>query len=748
MNNWLYKITFFILLMCGIALSIKTIKEPDLWWQIRTGEWILENKQVPKTDVFSFTFYGKEWVNIKWGFEVLAASIANFFGAESVFLIQIFFIVLLLITLNKTLLYFLSEKVKVDSKETIVLLTLAIVLFGISYRINGRPEMTSHLLTAVYILLINKYQNSNKIYWIIPLQILWTNMHEAFGTGIIILLIFTLTAWLLYIIKKQQISKHLSIAAVLAIISTSVNPYGFKMLKKPFEIFSQLSSNKYTTELSDYTQYDFWQKEAYLAIAFIIIILLGIALNAFQKPKNKTIIDELNDIGIGNILLFTAFLILAATAYRNIVFVFISGAGLFSISLQILAQKVKSVKLKLPQIKTKVVYIFFIVLLLVWYISIVNNSFYNFFGNNVRYGLGIADEYNPEGAARFIKENNLQSATIFSDYLSSSYLLYRLKPDFKTFLDLRDLDVFSNDFFLANAEAYVDYNAFKKFDNEYNFKAVVLLNNNFSRLRSNLLTDSLYKLVFANKLTSVFIKQPVNIKFEFKPHLPVHASRFAKTLNKIFNPFYTEPSFDDDEFLESKAEYLIGIGESEKAKEIAEQLLKNNPNLEHANIILAQHYNTLINTDTANKIIHSERSEFYYKQALKTNPKNPEAYFGLGIVAFKNNNLLAAVKHFEKSCEVSNNFLNGHLYAAEAYKAIMNTNSNKKYADGFLKHLLAGNRLNPNNPNIEWNLGLAYYKTGNCKQAIKYMKKVLPFKGLTQEDVNTAQAIIINCGGK
>jgi hypothetical protein len=72
----------------AIALSIKGLREPDLWWQIRTGEWILEHLQVPTQDVFSYTFAGANWFNIKWLSEVLLALVSKATGPEWVFLLQ------------------------------------------------------------------------------------------------------------------------------------------------------------------------------------------------------------------------------------------------------------------------------------------------------------------------------------------------------------------------------------------------------------------------------------------------------------------------------------------------------------------------------------------------------------------------------------------------------------------------------------------------------------------------------------
>src|SRR5262245_59756863 len=82
---------FFVLLLSyllAFALSIKSFREPDLWWQIRTGEWILEHNAVPKTDVFSYSMQGTPWINIKWGFEAAAAFVARLLGPESVFILQ------------------------------------------------------------------------------------------------------------------------------------------------------------------------------------------------------------------------------------------------------------------------------------------------------------------------------------------------------------------------------------------------------------------------------------------------------------------------------------------------------------------------------------------------------------------------------------------------------------------------------------------------------------------------------------
>ncbi len=72
-----------IIVLVSLVLCIRQLGEPDVWWQIRTGEFILENGYVPDTDVFSYTYAGDPWFNVKWGTEVIMALVTGWFGTSS-----------------------------------------------------------------------------------------------------------------------------------------------------------------------------------------------------------------------------------------------------------------------------------------------------------------------------------------------------------------------------------------------------------------------------------------------------------------------------------------------------------------------------------------------------------------------------------------------------------------------------------------------------------------------------------------
>ncbi|MGB0039368.1 MAG: hypothetical protein WBQ00_10745, partial [Terriglobales bacterium] len=49
-----------------LAMTARTATDPDLWWHLRTGQWIVETGHVPHTDSFSFTRGGMPWVSHEW----------------------------------------------------------------------------------------------------------------------------------------------------------------------------------------------------------------------------------------------------------------------------------------------------------------------------------------------------------------------------------------------------------------------------------------------------------------------------------------------------------------------------------------------------------------------------------------------------------------------------------------------------------------------------------------------------------
>ncbi len=553
------KVLVALVYLIAIAFSIKSLREPDLWWQIRTGQWILEHGQIPTVDMFSMTKAGTEWINIKWGFEVLVSLISKYLGTESVFLLQVLVSALIVYFLRKTVQLFHVKS------ELVLFYSFLILLVGVQYRMIGRPEMFSHLFEVVVLyLLLRFYKNEDKSVWLlVPLQVIWTNMHEAYGMGLVMVGLFWFGNFI-YVIKEKE-PKNFQLLKVfgLMLVATCLNPRGWTLLIRQFNILKQLSENKYTTELDNILSPEYWNVESFL----LILVLLLIGLLIFKLFKNGKLYSLINSFSTGYILLLIAFLGLSFTAYRNIVFFFFLSFPMVEVLVDnFYTNKVQRTKLA-------------IAIGIAFYISIVSNGFYHLIDSRDRYGLEVLSTHNPLGAADYIAQKGLKSKNGFSDYLTSSYLLWRLQPDFKTYIDLRDLDVFNNEDF-ENYMKLVNFpNQFKTVDDSLNFDFVVLYRLADPYLHAYLYRDSIYACTYVDAVAAVYEKTDDFTRDDiFSKCKPVETGTVANIVNHIFNPLYQPFDYlnlNQDYFA---AEYYFTVGRLQLASIRIRKFLLDNPN--------------------------------------------------------------------------------------------------------------------------------------------------------------------------
>src|SRR5947209_8572667 len=54
--------------------------DPDVYWHLAIGRWMLAEHAFPAYDVFSHTAAGRPWVNVEWLSQVLLFWIYDWFG--------------------------------------------------------------------------------------------------------------------------------------------------------------------------------------------------------------------------------------------------------------------------------------------------------------------------------------------------------------------------------------------------------------------------------------------------------------------------------------------------------------------------------------------------------------------------------------------------------------------------------------------------------------------------------------------
>src|ERR1022692_1642926 len=64
-----------------IALSSKyCVRDLDIWWHLKVGDWVVQNIAVPHSGILSRTAAHRPWVAYSWGYEVLLSRAYAWFG--------------------------------------------------------------------------------------------------------------------------------------------------------------------------------------------------------------------------------------------------------------------------------------------------------------------------------------------------------------------------------------------------------------------------------------------------------------------------------------------------------------------------------------------------------------------------------------------------------------------------------------------------------------------------------------------
>jgi hypothetical protein len=261
----------------------RLLSDGDTGYHIRAGEFILQTRAVPKTDIFSLWMPALRWTAHEWLSEVVMAVVHNHAGLIGI-------VVLFSLTIATT--YVLLFQILRGDSQDILLSLLLTVVATITSSIHwlARPHIFSLLLTVIWYSILNRFQyrGKNQLFILPLLMLLWVNLHGGYIFGLMVLLVYFLGNLAgLYAGDKsgaqECIRKLKSIAITLAVclLASLCNPNGYHILIFPFALASDpfLMNNVM----------EFLSPNFHEPLIFKYLLLASIALFALSRVTLKSI---------------------------------------------------------------------------------------------------------------------------------------------------------------------------------------------------------------------------------------------------------------------------------------------------------------------------------------------------------------------------------------------------------------------------------------------------------------------------
>ncbi|HET6979070.1 MAG TPA: hypothetical protein VFI24_22240 [Pyrinomonadaceae bacterium] len=397
--------------------------DPDLWWHLKAGQVIVDARSIPHTDDFSFTKQGSEWVAHEWLSEVLMVGIYRLSGLVG--LVTIFSLIIVAALL---LVYRRCEGRPYAASIAILLAAAASSpLFGV------RPQMITLLLASIYVVLLERFdpkEQSRRLWWLVPLMLLWVNLHAGFALGLALIGLYVVRAVLDG--EWDQI-KPLLIVLVICTAMVPLNPNGFRMFSYPYET---LTSTSMAAFIQEWASPDF-HKTTFLP--FAVLLLSTFAAMALSPARAR--------LGEVFLVLITALGALRSARHIPIFALFaapVLAKHLWAIAKQHGWDKLLTAEETRPSGLKLVINVVLLIVPLALGISRV----WHFATHQSDY-VSIR---NPTAAVEFLKANRLPGP-IYNRYGWGGYLIYKLYPDYRVYIDGR-ADVYGDAFFAEAMRAY------------------------------------------------------------------------------------------------------------------------------------------------------------------------------------------------------------------------------------------------------------------------------------------------------
>lgn len=522
--RWAWTLALVGIAALFLTLSLQRIWASDLWWQLRTGQHILEHG-FPTTDALSFTASTRPWIELRWMFCVIVYKLYSIGGPgalivfESIMLASAFGVYAF--SARKALLHPLGT------------LALALGVMTAYQRFVVRPELFTYLLMAVFVVVLDAARQGRhrRLLWALPaLQILWVNSHTLFIFGPVAACAFagadTLSRWWRILTaptapqraprrgmpkepspgRPAAFDLPLCATTLLVIVACFLNPWGVEGAKFPFLLFEEIKpGHLLARSIEEFTSPFFGGQWAPSHTFGIILAAIGAVTFALNWRRTS----------LARLALWGAHVYFAATSARNLgIFGFIGAWAALQNIADLCAAGSRPAALFSPnQSLRRAGHVIVAAATLFGAWGILSERLFSQHQEPRPLSFGTMRSITPAGATDFLLASGAKPQ-LFHSMRDASYLSWKARDHYKVFVDGR-LEVYAIEFlkeFLSFLS--LDWDAFSR---KYAINVVMVNRDEFPLLSSRLALRPEWVLVYLDDIQSVWVRD-----------IPEHAEIIAK----------------------------------------------------------------------------------------------------------------------------------------------------------------------------------------------------------------------------
>ncbi len=293
-------VLYLVMLLVGNQL----LNDPDSYWHVVSGRWMVAHWAVPTEDPFSFTFAGAPWIAKEWLSQLLYAGAHVLAGWSGMAFLAAGAVALAFALLAR----FLLDEFKTPQ----ALLFIAFAFLLSAPHILARPHALALPVMVAWVIGLVRATDRGRApsLWLLPLMILWANLHGGFTLGILMVGAIGLDA----IASATPADRGRTAVrwigfGVLALLAGCVTPYGPESMLVTVRILGLGPALAIISEwrAADFSHFGGLEAAILLGLGFAlwrgvtlppvrIVILLGLLHMALSAERNSEVFGLLAPI--------------------------------------------------------------------------------------------------------------------------------------------------------------------------------------------------------------------------------------------------------------------------------------------------------------------------------------------------------------------------------------------------------------------------------------------------------------------
>jgi hypothetical protein len=218
---WTGVIVFGVMLASGNRLLL----DPDTYWQIAIGQWMVDHRAVPWTDSYSFTMQGQPWISTQWLAQVVYSQLYAWFGWSGPVALAALAIALTYALLTRFLVRHLGDV------PVLLMLPLSFILALPHLYVRPHVLALPVMVAWVAALLSAAERRGAPSFALVALMTLWSNLHGGFVFGLVLIGPIALDAVLnVEAPARLRLLLRWFVFGLVALAASCVTPYGWNAL--------------------------------------------------------------------------------------------------------------------------------------------------------------------------------------------------------------------------------------------------------------------------------------------------------------------------------------------------------------------------------------------------------------------------------------------------------------------------------------------------------------------------------------